>query len=43
MKKRYGFIYVDRDNNGKGTMKRRPKKSYEWYKRVIASDGTKLD
>lgn len=43
MKKRYGFIYVDRDNNGKGTMKRRPKKSYEWYKRVIASDGIKLD
>lgn len=43
MKKRYGFIYVDRDNEGKGSMERRPKKSYEWYKKVIASDGADLD
>ncbi len=42
MKKRYGFIYVDRDNQGNGSLGRRPKKSYEWYKRVIASDGEDL-
>lgn len=43
MKKRYGFIYVDRDNEGKGTLKRSRKKSFEWYKRVIASNGENLD
>ncbi|WP_314575912.1 6-phospho-beta-glucosidase [Enterococcus gilvus] len=43
MKKRYGFIYVDRDNKGKGTLKRSPKKSFEWYKQVIASNGENLD
>lgn len=43
MKKRYGFIYVDRDNEGKGTLKRSKKKSFDWYKQVIASNGTKLD
>lgn len=43
MKKRYGFIYVDRDNDGKGTLKRSKKKSFDWYKQVIASNGTKLD
>ncbi len=39
MKKRYGFIYVDRDNEGNGTLKRSKKKSFEWYKQVIASNG----
>ncbi|MBS4762438.1 6-phospho-beta-glucosidase [Carnobacteriaceae bacterium zg-ZUI252] len=43
MKKRYGFIYVDRDNDGNGTLKRTKKKSFDWYKQVIASNGTKLD
>lgn len=33
MKKRYGFIYVDRDNEGNGTLKRSKKKSFEWYKK----------
>lgn len=42
MKKRYGMIYVDRDNEGKGTMKRKKKKSFEWYKKVIASNGEEL-
>ena len=42
MKKRYGFIYVDRDNEGNGTLKRIPKKSYEWYKKVIKSNGEEL-
>lgn len=39
MKKRYGFIYVDRDNEGKGTLKRLPKDSFYWYKRVISTNG----
>ena len=39
MKKRYGFIYVNRDNEGNGTLKRTPKKSFNWYKQVIASNG----
>lgn len=42
MKKRYGMIYVDRDNEGKGTMKRLCKDSYFWYKDVIDSCGEKL-
>ena len=43
MKKRYGFIYVDRDNYGNGTLKRSRKKSFYWYKKVIASNGQDLD
>lgn len=43
MKKRYGFIYVDRDNEGKGTQRRYKKQSFEWYKRVIASNGNEID
>ncbi|WP_305153246.1 6-phospho-beta-glucosidase [uncultured Dubosiella sp.] len=39
MEKRYGFIYVDRDNLGNGTLKRIKKKSFYWYKDVIASNG----
>lgn len=42
MKKRYGFIYVDRDNDGNGTLKRTKKKSFDWYKQVIASNGADL-
>ncbi|AWB43031.1 6-phospho-beta-glucosidase [Paenibacillus sp. CAA11] len=42
MKKRYGYIYVDRDNEGKGTLKRIKKKSFSWYKNVIASNGENL-
>ena len=42
MKKRYGFIYVDLDDEGKGTFERRKKKSFEWYRKVIASNGENL-
>lgn len=42
MKKRYGFIYVDRDNEGKGTLNRSKKKSFDWYKKVIETNGTDL-
>lgn len=42
MSKRYGFIYVDRDDDGNGTLRRTPKKSFYWYKEVIASNGEKL-
>ena len=42
MKKRYGFIYVDLDNGGNGTLKRIKKKSFYWYKEVIESNGEKL-
>ena len=42
MKKRYGFIYVDKDNEGKGTLKRSKKKSFYWYKKVISSNGEEL-
>lgn len=39
MKKRYGFIYVDKDNEGNGTLERSKKKSFDWYKKVIDSNG----
>ncbi len=42
MKKRYGFIYVDRDDQGNGTLNRSKKDSFAWYKKVIASNGTDL-
>lgn len=42
MKKRYGFIYVDRDNEGNGTMERKKKASFDWYAKVIASNGKEL-
>ena len=42
MKKRYGFIYVDMDDKGNGTLKRLKKKSFYWYKQVIASNGEEL-
>ena len=43
MEKRYGFIYVDRDNDGHGTFKRIKKKSFDWYKKVIETNGEDLD
>jgi 6-phospho-beta-glucosidase len=43
MKKRYGFIYVDKDNEGRGTLARSRKDSFYWYKKVIASSGELLD
>nr|WP_035317557.1 6-phospho-beta-glucosidase [Clostridium sp. 12(A)] len=42
MKKRYGFIYVDKDDEGNGTMERFKKKSFYWYKKVIESNGGDL-
>lgn len=42
MKKRYGFIYVDRDNAGSGTLVRKQKKSFDWYRNVIVSNGEEL-
>lgn len=43
MKKRYGYIYVDRDDDGSGTLNRYKKKSFYWYRDVIASNGGSLD
>ncbi|BCZ48943.1 6-phospho-beta-glucosidase [Clostridium gelidum] len=42
MKKRYGFIYVDKDNDGNGTLGRSKKKSFNWYKKVIETNGEEL-
>lgn len=42
MKKRYGFIYVDLDDKGNGTLERKKKDSFKWYKNVIASNGEEL-
>ena len=43
MKKRYGFVYVDRDNDGNGDFHREKKDSFFWYKKVIESNGADLD
>ena len=43
MSKRYGFIYVDQDDEGRGTLRRYKKKSFDWYKKVIASNGEDLE
>ena len=43
MKKRYGFVYVDMDDKGNGTLKRSKKKSFYWYKKVIESNGECLE
>ena len=43
MKKRYGFIYVDRGDDGSGDLHRVRKDSFWWYQRAIASDGCELD
>ncbi|MHB9290987.1 6-phospho-beta-glucosidase [Hollandina sp. SP2] len=42
MSKRYGFIYVDKDDNGAGSLARSRKKSFGWYKTVIESNGETL-
>ncbi|EAB9756931.1 glycosyl hydrolase family protein [Salmonella enterica subsp. enterica serovar Java] len=42
MSKRYGFIYVDQDDMGNGTLKRSRKKSFHRYKKVIATNGKDL-
>ena len=42
MSKRYGFIYVDLDDEGQGTLKRIRKASFYWYRQVIASNGEDL-
>ena len=42
MSKRYGFIYVDRNDDGSGSLNRSKKKSFYWYKDVIESNGVKI-
>ncbi|MEN5017962.1 family 1 glycosylhydrolase [Erwinia sp. Eh17-17] len=42
MSKRYGFIYVDQDDDGNGTLARLRKDSFYWYQQVIASNGSDL-
>ena len=42
LSKRYGFIYVDRNDDGSGTLARYKKKSFDWYKEVIATNGDSL-
>ncbi|MDH2926226.1 6-phospho-beta-glucosidase [Lonepinella koalarum] len=42
MKKRYGFIYVDKDNQGNGSLARSRKKSFYWYQQVIQTNGEQL-
>jgi len=42
MSKRYGFIYVDRNDDGSGTFNRYKKKSFDWYKNVIETNGENL-
>lgn len=43
MRKRYGYIYVDRNDDGTGTLERYRKKSFWWYKKIIESNGEALD
>ena len=43
MAKRYGFIYVDKYDDGTGDLSRKKKKSFDWYRRVIESNGEELD
>lgn len=42
MSKRYGFLYVDFDDEGKGSMERIPKDSFYWYQKVIQTNGKEL-
>lgn len=42
LSKRYGFVYVDRDDDGTGTLERYKKKSFDWYAGVIRSNGATL-
>ena len=43
LRKRYGFIYVDRNDDGTGTLERYKKKSFDWYKEVIETNGASLE
>ena len=43
MRKRYGFIYVDRQNDGSGSFRRLKKDSFEYYKQIIQSNGKNLE
>ncbi len=43
MKKRYGFVHVDMDDEGRGTLMRRKKASFDWYRHMIETDGESLD
>ena len=43
MAKRYGFVYVDKHDDGSGDLSRRKKKSFDWYKQVIQSNGKSID
>lgn len=43
MSKRYGFIYVDQDDFGQGTLKRIRKDSFYWYQKVIQTNGIELE
>jgi 6-phospho-beta-glucosidase len=43
MKRKYGLIYVDKDDNGNGILKRIKKKSFYWYKKVIEMNGKELE
>ena len=42
MSNRYGLIYVDKDDAGRGTLNRKKKKSFYWYKEVIETNGENL-
>ena len=42
LSKRYGFVYVDRNDDGTGTLERYRKKSFDWYAEVIATNGASL-
>lgn len=42
MEKRYGVIYVDKDDQGKGTLARSKKASFDWFQKVIRSNGDDL-
>ena len=43
MSKRYGFVYVDQDDYGNGSKERIRKDSFDWYKKVIATNGEDLE
>ncbi|MNI97466.1 Aryl-phospho-beta-D-glucosidase BglA [compost metagenome] len=43
MRKRYGMIYVDKTDDGKGDLTRYKKDSFHWYKKVIESNGEDLE
>ena len=43
LEKRYGYIYVDRNDKGEGTLNRYRKRSFYWYKKVISTNGASLD